>query len=105
MTNYCSQTIDPLVSKGSITEIFSKEPEYKKFAERFGALQGLANMHDQAFEASLKPAITMAGSRALDALNRDNLAFLYDMKMRDAQSKASGPAPQETHQLALHTHA
>lgn len=94
-----------MVSKGSIIEIFSKEPEYKKFADRFAALQGLANMHDQAFEASLKPAIATAGSRALSTLNRENLEFFYDMKMRDAQSKASGPAPQETHQLALHTHA
>lgn len=97
--------METLFIQGRIKEIYAKEPEYKKFADRFAKLQSLADMQDQAFEASLKPSISTAGSRPLDALNPENLTFLFEMKMRDANAKTGGPAPQETQQLALHTQA
>lgn len=103
LTNFCSSTIDPLVQKGSLEDIFAKDPEYKRFADKLQDLQSLEAMQDENFEESLTTCISNVGSHPLAHLGEENLCFLFDMKLRKAMVNC--PAPQETHQLALHTQA
>ncbi len=75
-----------MIKEGNVIELYMKNGDFKRFSDRFEALQYLKDFNDVSLETKMKPSIKECGTKPYEKLAVANLRHLFDLKQRDAKA-------------------
>ncbi len=75
-----------MIKEGKVIELYMKNGDFKRFSDRFEALQYLKDFNNVSLETKLRPSIKECGSKPFEKLAVPNLRHLFDLKHRDAKA-------------------